>query len=400
MELDRLAAAGPSRPGFKPLDVAQIQALADEDTLLVVYLLSEPESFAWTIDRRRVEAHVLPGRERIEKLSRRLVAALSQTQGVAAQGTALSASRELSRAILTPLRDRLAGRRRLVILADGALHLIPFAALPDPALGVSEPLLVGHEIVMLPSATFLAEQRSRLQGRRPASGTVAVIDDPVFSLSDERLSAGGRKGAREETSSRKLDPGPFQRLAATAQEAKAILRLAPPGKTFQAEGFAANRDLVASGVLGRYQIVHFATHGLLHPVLPERSGLVLSLYDEQGRRRDGFLPAPEVARLKLPVELVVLSACQTGLGREMRGEGLVGLTQAFFQAGARRVAVSYWSVQDVATAELMARFYQGLLGDHLPPAAALRAAQLSIRVEDRWKSPYFWAGFVLHGDWR
>jgi CHAT domain-containing protein len=127
---------------------------------------------------------------------------------------------------------------------------------------------------------------------------------------------------------------------------------------------------------------------------------VLSLYDGQGRRRDGFLSAPEVARLKLPAELVVLSACQTGLGREMRGEGLVGLTQAFFQAGARRVVVSYWNVQDLATAELMARFYQELLGKRLPPAAALRAAQLSIRSEDRWKPPYFWAGFVLHGDWR
>jgi CHAT domain-containing protein/Tfp pilus assembly protein PilF len=397
MEIDRLAASGASRRGLSSLDVARIQALAGEDTLLVVYLLSEPESFAWTIDHRHVEAHVLPGRERIEKLARRLVAALSQAQGVAAQGTAVSASRELSRAILAPLRERLSGRQRLVILADGALHLIPFAALPEPASG-SEPLLVSHEIVMLPSATFLAEQRRRLVGRRPAPGAVAVIADPVFSSSDERLSAAGETGT--ERSSRKLDPGPLQRLAATAREAKAILRLAPPGETFLAEGPAASRGLVTSGVLSRYRIVHFATHGLLHPVLPERSGLVLSLYDDQGRRQDGFLPAPEVARLKLPAELVVLSACQTGLGREMRGEGLVGLTQAFFQAGARRVVVSYWNVQDLATAELMARFYKGLLGERLPPAAALRAAQLSIRAEDRWKSPYFWAGFVLHGDWR
>jgi CHAT domain-containing protein/Tfp pilus assembly protein PilF len=398
MEIDRMAVSRAARPGFNSLDAAGIQALADEGTLFVVYLLSEPESFAWTVDRRRVEAHVLPGRERIEKTARRLVAALSQAQGVAAQGTAVSASRELSQAILAPIRERLSGRQRLVILADGALHLIPFAALPEPAGAGAEPLLVSHEIVMLPSATFLAEQRRRLLNRRPAPGAVAVIADPIFSLSDERLSPAQEAGT--ERSSRKLNPGPFPRLAATAREAKAILRLAPPGETFLAEGAAASRDLVASGVLGRYRIVHFATHGLLHPVLPERSGLVLSLYDRQGRRRNGFLSAPEVARLKLPAELVVLSACQTGLGREMRGEGLVGLTQAFFQAGARRVVVSYWNVQDLATAELMARFYQELLGKHLPPAAALRAAQLSIRSEDRWKSPYFWAGFVLHGDWR
>lgn len=386
-------------PGFKSLDAAGIQALADEGRVFVVYLLSEPESFAWTVDRQRVEAHVLPGRERIEKLARRLVAAQSQAKGVAVQGTLEATGRELSQALLAPFRERLGDSRRLMILADGALHLIPFAALPEP--GGAEPLLVSHEIVMLPSATFLAEQRRRLQDRKPAPGAVAVIADPVFSDSDERLSTAEAAALeRSSRSSRKLDPGALPRLTATAREAKAILSLAPPGKTFLAEGPAASRDLVASGVLEQYRIVHFATHGLLHPVLPERSGLVLSLYDAQGRRRDGFLSAPEVARLNLPAELVVLSACQTGLGREMRGEGLVGLTQAFFQAGARRVVVSYWSVQDLATAELMARFYRGLLGEHLPPAAALRAAQLSIRSETRWKSPYFWAGFVLHGDWR
>ncbi|MFP5287202.1 MAG: CHAT domain-containing protein, partial [Thermoanaerobaculia bacterium] len=127
---------------------------------------------------------------------------------------------------------------------------------------------------------------------------------------------------------------------------------------------------------------------------------VLSQVDAQGRRRDGFLSAPDVAGLDLQAEMVVLSACRTGLGRELRGEGLVGLTHAFFRAGARRVAVSHWNVQDRATAELMARFYRGLLAEGLPPAAALRAAQLSVRAEPKWSSPWFWAGFSLHGDWQ
>ena len=250
---------------------------------------------------------------------------------------------------------------------------------------------------MLPSATFLAEQRRRLAGRKPAPGAVAVLADPVFSADDERarsspLARGGSAWEERERGARgvrvrKVHLGSFQRLPFTKLEAEAILSLVPESERLSALGTEANLDLVESGVLGRYRIVHFATHGLLHPVLPERSGIVLSLVDEKGRPRDGFLPAPDVAALNLPVELVVLSACETALGREMRGEGLVGLTQAFFQAGARRVVVSTWKVQDRATAELMKRFYRGLLVKHLPPAAALRAAQLSIRAKGSGAHP-------------
>ena len=163
---------------------------------------------------------------------------------------------------------------------------------------------------------------------------------------------------------------------------------------------AGRRDLVLSGALSRYRILHFATHGLLHPVLPERSGLVLSTVDEKGRPRDGFLSAPDVASLHLPADLVVLSACRTGLGREIRGEGLVGLTQAFFRAGARGVIVSSWNVRDRATADLMTRFYTHHLVERQPPGAALRQAQLALRAHPKTAAPAFWAGFTLHGDWR
>ena len=402
LELDRLADAPTRQPGLRPLSAGRIQGLAGEGSLLVFYLLSEPESFAWTVDRKGIEAHVLPGRERIETLARRLVAAMSQTYQVASRKAGESAARELSAAILAPLRHRLEGRKRLVILADGALHLVPFAGLPVPAPGAApgaaagagdpEPLVVRHEIDLIPSATFLAQQRRLLAGRRPAPGAVAVLADPVFSLQEGRTKSRAARGFQP--------PGPFRRLPYTRQEAEAILRLAASQETLVRLGPDAHRDLVTSGTLGRYRIVHFATHGVLHPVLPERSGIVLSRYDETGKPREGFLAAPDVAGLDLPAELVVLSACQTGLGREMRGEGLVGLTQAFFRAGARRVVVSHWNVQDQATAELMARFYRGLLAERLPPGAALRAAQLGLRAETKWKSPYFWAGFSLHGDWQ
>lgn len=402
LELDRMAATRAPRTASASLDARRMQALADKGTLLVVYLLAEPESFAWTVDRERVEAHVLPGRERIERLARRVIEAMPHSHEVVAQATAGRAARALSQAVLAPLGQRLAGKHRLAILADGALHLVPFAALPAPrGAGFAEPLLAEHEIVLLPSATFLAQQRRRLAGRPLAPGAVAVLADPVFTPAAARLASGeaGRVSPAG-AAGRGPELGPFDQLPSTAEEAKAIARLVPRRDRLVALGPEANRDLATSGVLGRYRIVHFATHGVVHPVLPERSGIVLSLFDERGRPREGFLSAPEVAALDLPAELVVLSACETGLGRELRGEGLVGLTQALFRAGARRSVVSYWKVRERATAELMARFYRNLLAGGLPPASALRAAQLSIRSEPGWRSPFFWAGFSLHGDWR
>jgi CHAT domain-containing protein/Tfp pilus assembly protein PilF len=396
LELDRLTSSTGARPFIPPLAAEEIQSLADEHTLLIVYLLAEPASFAWTVDRHSVVAHVLPGRERIEKLARRTAAGLSQSPEIAAQGTVATALRELSDAVIAPLQSRLEGRRCLAVLADGALHLVPFAALPTP-----EPLLVRHEIVMIPSATVLLGQRRRLAGRPLAPGWVAVLADPVFSLEDERLS-GNRPGpASSETVGRSAPyPGPLQRLPFTADEARVIAGLVPREKALMALGPAASRELVTGGALRRYRILHFATHGFLDPVLPERSGIVLSQFDERGHPRPGFLSAPNVAALALPAELAVLSGCETGLGREVRGEGLVGLTQAFFRAGTRRVVVSLWKVRDRGTAELMDLFYRNLLTKHLSPAAALRAAQLSLQSREPRRSPYFWAGFSLQGDWR
>ena len=161
-----------------------------------------------------------------------------------------------------------------------------------------------------------------------------------------------------------------------------------------ATGFDASRSTVSSGELGRYRIVHFATHGEMDSNNPELSRLVLSLVDEQGRPQDGFLYAYEIFELDLPAELVILSACQTGLGQQVRGEGLVGLPQAFLHAGAARVVVSLWNVEDRETALLFQSFYRHLLVEGQSPSAALRAAQV-----ERWKTrpwPYHWAAFVLH----
>ncbi|MGH9961085.1 MAG: CHAT domain-containing protein, partial [Pyrinomonadaceae bacterium] len=150
----------------------------------------------------------------------------------------------------------------------------------------------------------------------------------------------------------------------------------------------------------QYRFVHFATHGYLDSKRAEFSALVLSMVDEHGNQQDGFLRAHEIFNLNLPAELVVLSACQTGLGEEIKGEGLVGLTRGFMYAGARRVVVSLWNVNDRATAELMQRFYRGMLREKLTPAASLRRAQAEMFRHQQWRSPYYWSAFVLQGEWR
>lgn len=165
--------------------------------------------------------------------------------------------------------------------------------------------------------------------------------------------------------------------------------------------FAASRANALDEKLSDYRILHFATHGILNSTHPDLSGLVLSLVNEKGQPQDGFFRLHEIYNLKLNADLVVLSACQTGLGKEVKGEGLIGLTRGFMYAGAPRVIASLWKVNDSATAELMKIFYQKMLGEKkLSAAAALRAAQVELLQQKRWAHPSFWAAFTLQGEWK
>jgi CHAT domain-containing protein len=208
-----------------------------------------------------------------------------------------------------------------------------------------------------------------------------------------QLAALVRSGADASASS-------FARLPSTQREAQAILSLVPPGQGFHASGLAASKELVIQGRLSGYQIVHFATHGVVDTEHPQLSGVVLSLVDGQGQTCDGFLREHEIYNLELPCDLVVLSACETALGKEIKGEGLAGLARSFMYAGAARVMVSLWKISDLGTAELMERFYDGLLEQGLRPAAALRAAQIATVRRHGREAPYYWAGFVIQGEWR
>jgi CHAT domain-containing protein len=300
----------------------------------------------------------------------------------------------------------------LLIVPDGALEYLPFAALAIPNRSYV-PLMVEHEVTSIPSASTFAVLRQELQGRGPAEKVVAVFADPVFDKTDERVtgavsrSTGGHHGAAAiadtiggvNANELSDDATALARLPFTRQEADAILALVPATGRKAALGFEANRAAAMSDDLIKFRIIHFATHSFLDSTHPELSSIALSMLDREGRPQNGYLRSHEVFNLRLGAELVVLSGCRTGLGKEVKGEGLYGMTRGFMYAGSKRVLVSLWDVQDQATARLMSDFYRGLLGAKRPPAAAaLRAAQIAIWREGRWKAPYYWAGFVLQGE--
>ncbi len=366
------------------------------------------------------------------------------------------AAASLSQVLLGPVANQM-GTKRLIIVSEDALQYIPFGALPVPR-GEAEKgrrreaetrgsgdlmndeaadrrvavsprprvsfvaLIVRHEIVTLPSASVLALLRNELQGRKPAPEAVAVLADPVFRREDPRVrtiakeevdiavngigaavGSPGRTPTSQEdvaSSAEKSGTTEFKRLRFSREEAEAIAAMAPGTGNLKAIDFAANRATATSAGLSRYRILHFATHGLINSQHPELSGIVLSLVDEQGNAQDGFLRLHEIYNLKLGADLVVLSACQTALGTEIRGEGLVGLTRGFMYAGTPRVVASLWSVDDRATAELMKRFYNAMFSKNMSPAAALRAAQMSLLADKGWAAPYYWAAFTLQGEWK
>ena len=432
----------------QPLTAREIQRnLLDANTMLLEYSLGDERSYLWAVTRNSILSFTLPKREEIESRARRYYELVtepgrsvqneSNQKRQARLANAAAESRQiaawLSRKLLGPVAAEL-GSKRLIIVADGALQYTPFAALPTPQTeeqsSVSpSPLIVRHEIVNLPSASTLDVLRREMAGKPKAANTVAVIADPVFEAGDERVMRVEIKA--DQPDEKKTVPAPTEppgepsrillvksardsgasgaefsipRLPNTRNEAEAILSLdsSPSGGAARSVfDFAANRAAATGADLGQYRIIHLATHGFLNSLNPELSGLAFSLVDEKGSPQNGFLFAPEIYNLKLPAtDLVVLSACQTGLGKEVRGEGVVGLTRGFMYAGAPRVVVSLWNVNDRATADLMKRFYQGMLTNGLRPAAALRAAQIELLKLRQWRAPYYWAAFALQGEWR
>lgn len=423
MKIDSRAARDPDVEQPRPLSLRTIQQqVLDDDSLLLEYALTDERSYLWAVTREQVKSYELPGRAVIEEAARSVYALLianqplqgetfeqRQTRVARADEQLPSQIANLSKILLGPVSGEL-GTKRLLIVPDGALQYIPFQILNTG--NDQRPLVVDHEIVNEPSASALALLVTETKSRKSARNTVAVLADPVFESDDPRITSGARPGSGSTTGQGKeiefhqalrdvnlSGDGHIPRLLASRAEANAIMAVTPWRSGFEAMDFEASRATVTKTDLSDYRIVHFATHGLLNNEHPELSGIVLSLFDQKGQPQDGYLRLHDIYNLKLPVDLVVLSACNTGLGKDVRGEGLIGLTRGFMYAGASSVVASLWKVDDEATSELMRLFYGYMLRDGLSPAAALRKAQVIMSQQKRWQSPYYWAGFVIQGQY-
>jgi CHAT domain-containing protein len=377
------------------------------DSLLLAYALGEERSYLWVLSAETQEWVALPGRREIEALAEdfgREILNLRQRR----QDRRVKLGRQLSGLLLAPVAGHLRNQR-LVLILDGALAAVPFAALPLPgdpsADNDAETFLIErHEIVSLPSLGILEALRRRAEARPPLRG-YAVFADPVFDPRDDRLGDGSGEIASStegpwaelQRSEEALGASYRQRLEGTAQEAKAIAAITGLS-TLMVTGLEARRETLLEKAPAGFAVLHLATHALLHPEA-ELSGVVLSLVDAAGHPQDGFVRAFEISQLSLPADLVVLSACETGLGEQIPGEGTLSLTWAFLNAGATRVIDSLWRVSDQRSADLMEFFYRAHVQRGLSPTAALQDAQRQMLARPG-SLPYDWAGFRLQGDWR
>ncbi len=453
---NQIRTASPRYAGLtagKPLSLAEVQSgVLDDQTVLLEYSLGREASYLWAVTKSGVSLYKLPARPVLDKmatdlraqlipskLQRRIVGidVMADTQrglGVSATPFAedaasfVTASSALYKAAVEPAASVL-GEKRLLIVADGALNYVPYEALvksPASADYSSLPYLIkSNEIIYAPSASVVGLIRQ--QDNKRAGRAMLILADPVFNSNDTRAKGAGSGANAGETrglgiqsaltdvtgqdasvtaGSAKMQGLPLARLAGTRTEAEQIVKLAKTSST-QADMWLdldASEDNIDARDISKYRVLHIATHGLLNAERPQFTGLVLSLVGNKSE--DGFLRTDEVFNLRLGSPLVMLSACETGLGKEKRGEGVMGLTRAFMYAGAPTVGVSLWSVADKSTAELMTDFYKRLLGSSVtdssavPASTAMRGAQLAMIAGKKYSAPFYWAPFVLVGDWR
>ncbi len=392
----------------QPLTLEQIQQqILDDNTVILSYSLGKDRSYLWLVSKTEMSSYQLPSQKIIEDLNKK---ARSQfTNPRTSRDTFVRETSELSNILLKPVLEK-TRNKRIVIIGDGALQYLPFGALPDPRAENNQyqPLLVNNEVVYLPSASTLQTIRNETQNRPTPPQTLAVLADPVFTANDPRVVQLSTPAPTNELTlaAQNLDRaarnarGEWSRLPGTRQESDTILKLVPPNQSLALFDFQANRENALSNQLSQYRFIHWATHGFANTQKPELSGIVMSLVDRNGAGSNGYLLLEDIFNLSFNADLVVLSACETGLGEVVQGEGLIGLTRGLMYAGTPRVVTSLWAVPDSQTADLMGSFYTKMLQQNLRPAEALRSAQLEMFRSRSWMAPYYWAAFTLQGEWR
>ncbi len=380
----------------KTISVAEIQNLLDERSVLLEYKLGEIRSFLWFVTKDSIDISILPPRKEIEEKAKDFYEAV-----IAKDKNQEDLSKDLSRILFKDVGGKF-GNKTIVLVADGILQYTPFSALTNPE--GDELLVDSNEIVVLPSAAVLAQLRANPKVEN--AKTIAIFADPVFDKEDARIARNSNSKTENKNVSLARVLRDFQfgeslpRLLSSRQEAKSISKFAGGDKAFVKTDFEASLKNIEKTDLADYRILHFATHGLLNTKRPELSGLVFSLFDKNGKPQEGFLSLNDIYNLDLESDLVVLSACQTALGKDVRGEGLVGISRGFLYAGSNRIIASLWKVDDSATAEFMKIFYRNHLEKGLPASASLQKAKIEMKKIPRYRSPFYWSAFTLLGDWK
>jgi len=367
--------------------VRELQSLLSADTILLEYSLNQNQGgqgYVWAVERDSVTAHKIPASAEAVRLGREVVARLSDTRNAVRPENSIL--RRLSELLLGPVRKQIAGKR-LIFVVDEFLFQLPMGLLPDP--NESEPVMLGerHEIIYAPGGQAVSEL-TRLP-RGPATSTIVVVADPVTNGLDARL----RRPLPQSVSD-------FPRLAYAEEEIRRFRAAGWRNPMVELSGFEANRGTVWSHLV-HAGFVHFIVHGRIDLNIPGQSGLALNSFRPSGERQDGFLRFDEIAGSQIAADIVSLAACDTAVGKVIEKFGVPTISSAFLRAGARRTVSTLWKIDDDATQELMVEFYKQLFSSaKLTPAQALWTAQMHVRKRPGWSNPYYWAGFVLSGDWR
>jgi CHAT domain-containing protein len=379
----------------RPIDLREIPG----DTAIVEYWLGAERAIAWVLTRERLDMVDLGPTARVNDAARTYHEAL-RGFGSVALSERLKTGEALHRLIVLPVSELMSSKRTVLFAPDGVLHYAPFAALRTSTAASGRFLVETHDIAVIPSIRILLDEH---RGRdHPPTKDMLLVNDPVYGPDDSRLAPSGAIAKEQEKKTSRWPMGLFRgaadvsqlrRLPATAEEASAIVSLLPAGGVDRLEGFAATRDRFLKSELDRYRFIHVASHAVADSEFPQLSALILSTRDRQGREIDGRVLAADFMHVQLNADAVILSACDTALGKNVVGEGLIGLRYVVLARGARAVIGSLWPVPDQATAQLMMRFYSSLLREKASVATASSEAMRAM-LAGQFNDPSVWAAFA------